>query len=374
MHALQSGTFVAYAELKSNPSLSDDALIDIFVRAACSGQRYSEDGSMNTADENDNTIINGSAPRIPRAQLLAAVAAIRRDATIVLVDDKAPYDMTLDKGPNSSDAGAAGGVGNFWVWRKSVDGSGSLTTGTEHAGEGTTSIHGSVNVAYAGATPKTCWANALNNHTISLADGAGKDSQVNGDLYNLTANALKSTNLDLAEFRASCPSVDVLCVDEFLKHSGKIPKTADGNRSLDGSCGDASMDMVEVNNCEFPLCKIRAPWTCTDWCPGDRYQTEYDSAKWKLVYVGDQVANCCGSPLFDPELGVLTKVADQREFLPGPGNPGWAWEQQCCTCDGAKAGVCEHLIKCPLYKKETAAGCNSGATGTQYGGSCGGGC
>lgn len=383
MHALQSGTYVAYAELLGNPSLSDDALIDIFVRAACSGQRYSVDGSMNTNDGSDETVINGSAPRIPRAQLLAAVAAIRRDDTIVAADLVAPYDMTLNKGPNSkndSNVGAAGGVGNFWVWRNAVSSSSSSLDRTDSntvSDVDTTTIRGSANVAYAGATPKTCWANALTNQTISVNDGKSNDGDVNGDLYNLTANALKSTNLDLAEFRASCPSVDVLCVDEFLKHSGSIPNTADGNRSLDGSCGDASMGMVTVNNCEFPLCKIRAPWTCTDWCPGDRYQTEYDSAKWKLVYVGDTVANCCGSPLYDPELGVLTKVADQREFLPGPGNPGWAWEQQCCTCDGAKAGVCEHLVKCPLYKKETAAGCdpchpsNSGATGTQYGGSCG---
>jgi len=369
MRALQSGTFVAYSELAKNPSLSDNALIDIFVRAAGRGHRYSTDGVEITDDGSLATVINGSAPRIPRAQLLAAVAAIRRDATIIAADSQAPYDMTLNKGPNSSNLGSAGGVGNFWVWRNAVaDSSGAtLLTGDASSGVDTTSKHGSVNVAYAGATPKTCWANALTNQTISLKDGKSNDGDVGGDLYNLTANALKSTNLDLAEFRASCPSVDVLCVDEFLKHSGKIPSTADGNRSLDGSCGDASMDMVPFNNCEFPLCKIRAPWTCTDWCPGDRYQTEYDSAKWKLVYVGDQVANCDGSDLFDPELGVLTKVADQREFLPGPGNPGWAWEQQCCTCDGAKAGVCEHLIKCPLYKKESA-------TGTQYGGSCGGGC
>ncbi len=384
MHALQSGTFVAYKELAANPSLSDDALIDIFVRAACSGQRYNATGDEITDDSSTTTAVNGSAPRIPRAQLLAAVAAIRRDDTIHAADPVAPYDMSLNKGPNSSGAGAAGGVGNFWVWRNAVsDGCNNtivLTDTNTVQSVNTTTIHGSANVAYAGATPKTCWANALNNHTISLDDGTSNDVGVNGGLKNLTANALKSTNLDLAEFRASCPSVDVLCVDEFLKYSGSIPTTADGNWNLDGSCSDASQGMVDVSNCNFPLCKIRGPWTCTDWCPGDRYQTEYDSAKWKLVYVGDTVTNCCGSPLFDPELGVLTKVADQREFLPGPGNPGWAWEQQCCTCDGAKAGVCEHLIKCPLYKKESAAGCdpchpsNSGAAGTQYGGSCGGGC
>lgn len=386
--ALRSGVAKSFAELSKNPSLSDDAITDIFVRSACSGQVYDESGEIITSDSdgNNETDINGSAPRIPRVQLLAAAAAVRRDATVNAVDTTEPYDMALNKGPNHnstvSRVGRAGGVGNYANWRQIVSGEdessswGSWNDENSVSEDNTRSLTGSVNVAYAGATPRTCLFNALENRTISIADASG--TNVNGDIYNLTANALKSTNLDLAEFRAACPAIDVLCVDEFVKYKGNIPITADGDRNLDGSCTDVSNAMVDMDNCEFPLCMIRAPWSCTDWCPGDRYQTEYDSAKWKLVYVGDKVTNCCGSPLFDEKLGVVTKVADQREYLPGPGNPGWVWEQQCCTCDGAKKGECEHLVKCPLYKKAGAAGCDpchpndTGATGTQYGGSCGG--
>ena len=395
MKALRAGVAKAYADLSNNPSLSDDAVTEIFIQAACSGQVYNAEGEVVTNDDSTDVLdhINGSAPRIPLAQLKAAAAAVRRDAVVAGVDVLPPFDMTLDKGPNNNsktahdqtvgkDTGAAGGVGNYYNWRARISGDDSNTQSWgNHTDEvlptqnTTKSLLGSANVAYAGATPKTCLYNALENHTIYIKDSEGEGE--NGDIYNLTANALKSTNLDLAEFRAACPAVDVLCVDEFLKHAGKIPETADGDRNLDGSCNDVSNSMIKFDNCQFPLCMIRAPWSCTDWCPGDRYKTEYDSVKWKLVYVGDKVTNCCGSPLYDEELGVLTKVADQREYLPGPGNPGWVWEQQCCECDAEKKGDCEHLVKCPMYKKPSAAGCdpchpnNAGAVGTQWGGSCG---
>ncbi len=53
-------------------------------------------------------------------------------------------------------------------------------------------------------------------------------------------------------------------------------------KSVDCCDKDSSGNPVSATTPVIKARNVASPWGCTDWCPGDRYKTGYDTATWKL--------------------------------------------------------------------------------------------
>ena len=167
-------------------------------------------------------------------------------------------------------------------------------------------------------------------------------------------------------------------------------------------------------NC--PVIKARnvaSPWGCTDWCPGDRYKTSYETATWKLHcddgcnpnnptgldcelernnrlecledLSGNPVPNtnpnavgdCCNVVVAyrsNNDNAVLPLSADDCNdteltpvLVPSEKNDLWRWHQVCCD----DKEDCYNIIGCQQFCAPSK-NCCVGPCGPKNGGRCGG--
>ncbi len=161
-------------------------------------------------------------------------------------------------------------------------------------------------------------------------------------------------------------------------------------------CSGCVLNALKADN-------IASPWSCTDWCPGDRYRTSYETATWKLVCDPDcapdthvnkfscaaededtpvvpsckgehkhnpnAVGNCCNvivaynSPEDNVALSLTSddcndKDPNSKVLLPSDQNNAWRWHQVCCDVSddcNSGGGECYNIIGsqqfCPPVKK-----------------------
>lgn len=179
-------------------------------------------------------------------------------------------------------------------------------------------------------------------------------------------------------------------------------------------CEDASA------NC--PVIKARnvaSPWGCTDWCPGDRYKTSYETARWKLhcddgcdpnnitgfdcqPERNNRLDHLCGqtdesgNPLTNTNpnavgdcCNVVVAYRSHNDNVPLPAsgddcidfeltpvlvpsekNDLWRWHQVCCD-DTSGGGDCYNIIGCQQFCPPSK-NCCLGPCGPKNGGRCGG--
>lgn len=161
-------------------------------------------------------------------------------------------------------------------------------------------------------------------------------------------------------------------------------------------CSGCVLNALKADN-------IASPWSCTDWCPGDRYRTSYETATWKLVCDPDcapdtnvnkfscaaededtpvipsckgehkhnpsAVGNCCNvivaynSPEDNVALSLTSDDCNDKDIntkvlLPSDQNNAWRWHQVCCDVSddcNSGGGECYNIIGsqqfCPPVKK-----------------------
>ena len=172
-------------------------------------------------------------------------------------------------------------------------------------------------------------------------------------------------------------------------------------------------------NC--PVIKARnvaSPWGCTDWCPGDRYKTSYETATWKLhcddgcdpnnitdfdcqPERNNRLDDCgqtdaSGNPLTNTNpnavgdcCNVVVAYRSHNDNVPLPAsgddcidfeltpvlvpsekNDLWRWHQVCCD-DTSGGGDCYNIIGCQQFCPPSK-NCCLGPCGPKNGGRCGG--